>query len=122
MPKKILIIDDDTDYTEAVSATLSAKGYETISCVDGASGIEAARSSSPDLIILDVMMTYDSEGFDMAGKLAADSTTKSIPVILATGIRHPEDLPLIPGTVKATLEKPIRPDILLAAIEKALAG
>jgi len=120
MAKKILIIDDDADYVEAVSATLQGRGYEVTARSDGPAGFSAAKSWKPDIIILDIMMAYDSEGLDMAGKLAQDAATNAIPIVLVTGIRHPEDLPANSAMIKATLEKPVKPDVLIAAIENAL--
>jgi len=120
MAKTILIIDDDAEYVEAVSNTLQARGYRTESRLDAASGFSAAVASAPDLIILDIMMTYDSEGLDMASKLSSDAATCHIPVLLVTGIRHPEDLPVSADSVRGYLEKPVSPDVLIAAVEKGL--
>ncbi|NUM33539.1 MAG: response regulator [Candidatus Brocadiae bacterium] len=120
MAKTILIIDDDFEYVESTTAALQASGYKTISRENGTIGFEAAKSTQPDLIILDVMMRYDSEGLDTVGKLCNDPATKTIPILLITGIRHPEDLPVQSEAIKATLEKPIQPDLLISAIEKVL--
>ncbi len=120
MSKTILIIDDDAEYVESMTATLQANGYQVISRENGPMGFEAAKSTSPDMIILDVMMRYDSEGLDTLGKLAGDPATQKIPVLLITGIRHPEDLPMQSESIKGTLEKPVNPDILLETMKKVL--
>jgi len=120
MAKTILIIDDDFEYVESTTAALQSSGYKIISRENGTMGFDAAKSTSPDLIILDVMMRYDSEGLDTVVKLTSDPGTKNIPILLITGIRHPEDLPVQSESIKATLEKPIQPDLLLAAIERVL--
>jgi DNA-binding response OmpR family regulator len=120
MARKILIIDDDSEYVEAITGLLKEKGFETKSCADGNAGLAAVKASAPDAIILDIMMTYDSEGLDMATKLAEDPASQAIPIIMVTGIRRPEDLPQ-GGTVRAMLEKPVKPDALLAAIESCFA-
>ena len=127
MPKTILIIDDDADFVEATSVLLEAKGYTVTSAPNGAEGHTMAASLKPDLMLLDVMMTYDSEGLDVATKLKQDPATHGIPVILITGIRRAMTLPFgleadddtLP--VKAVLEKPVKPELLLSTIEKALA-
>jgi len=56
--KKILIIDDDADFTEAVSRVLQAKKYKTISASGGRQGFIKAQEKGVGLILLDVMMTY----------------------------------------------------------------
>ena len=120
MAKTILIIDDDMEYVESTAATLQESGYTVISRNNGSMGFEAAKAESPDLILLDVMMRYDSEGLDTMGKLGGDPATRDIPILLITGIRHPEDLPMQSDSIKGTLEKPVNPPVLLTAIEKAL--
>ena len=62
--QKILIIDDDPDYTIATKVILKREGYQVISAVDGNQGIEKARSEKPDLILMDVMLP-DIDGFSI---------------------------------------------------------
>lgn len=126
MAKRILIIDDDADYVEAMSTLLTAKDYDVDSASNGQEGFSKAKSSKPDLILLDVMMTHKSEGFDAARNFKSDASTKDIPVIMITGIRREMNLPFgfepdedwLP--VKTVLEKPIKPDVLLKAVEDNL--
>jgi len=125
MSKKILIIDDDADFVEATTDLLDAKGYTVSSAPDGTSGFAAAKAQKPDLMLLDVMMTYDSEGLDMAKKFKQEPETSKIPVIMITGIRRAMNLnfnfesddEFLP--VKAVLEKPVKPEVLLDTIQKA---
>jgi len=124
MSKKILIIDDDADYSEAIKMLLDAKGYEVDSAPDGTDGFKKAKNWLPNLILLDVMMTHKSEGFDVARSLKGDAATCNIPVIIISGIRREMNLPFgfepdndwLP--VKAVLEKPIKPEALLKAVEE----
>jgi CheY-like chemotaxis protein len=89
----ILVVDDDADFQEAQVTLLQAKGYTVISAPDGEQGYQKAKSHKPDLMLLDVMMTHDSEGFDLARKLKEDPATRDIPVIMITGIRKAKKLP-----------------------------
>lgn len=124
MSNKILIIDDDADYVDAMSTLLTAKNYDVISAPNGEEGFKKAKKEAPNLILLDVMMTHKSEGFDIARNLKGDEATKGIPVIMITGIRKEMNLPFgfepdsdwLP--VKTVLEKPIKPDTLLKAVEE----
>jgi two-component system, OmpR family, alkaline phosphatase synthesis response regulator PhoP len=123
---KILVVDDDADFLEAQKTLLNAKGYAVIGAPNGEEGYQKAKTEKPDLLLLDVMMTYDSEGFDLARKLKEDPSTKHLPVIMITGIRKAKGLPFsfepdedwLP--VKAVLEKPVKPDELLKKVEEAL--
>lgn len=122
--KKILIIDDDPDFVESVRRVLEARGYVVDTAPNGTEGIEKAKVFLPNLIFLDVMMTKNTEGFEVSRELTKDDTLKSIPVIIITGIREKMNLAFgfepdntwLP--VKAVLEKTIKPDQLIAKVEE----
>ncbi|MBP8304631.1 MAG: response regulator [Phycisphaerae bacterium] len=123
MAKKVLIIDDDVEYVEAITNLLDAKGYEVKSANNGTDGVAKAKAERPDLILLDVMMTTKSEGFNVARALHADETLRVTPVVMITGVRREMNLPFgfepdgdwLP--VKAVLEKPVKPEVLLKTIQ-----
>ncbi len=124
---KILIIDDDSEFSRSVADVLEHKGYRTVFASNGKDGITMARQEKPDLILLDVMMTTDSEGFEIARQLKEEPGTSHLPVIILSGIRRAKNLPfgfepdedLLP--VREVLEKPVKPETLLASVAKALA-
>jgi DNA-binding response OmpR family regulator len=124
MAKNVLIIDDDHEFVEAMTNVLDAKGYGVDSAPNGKIGVAKAREQKPDIILLDVMMTTKSEGFDVAREIHKDAKLKSVPVILITGVRKEMSLPFgfepdetwLP--VKGVLEKPVKPDVLLKTIEE----
>lgn len=124
----ILIVDDDVDLVESLSDILKGKGYGVIGAYTGEEGFAKARAEKPGLILLDVMMAKENEGFEIAQRLRKDPATQRIPVILITGIRKAKHLPFgfepdedwLP--VKAVLEKPVAPEVLLSSIEAALKG
>jgi len=124
--KRLLIVDDDTDFVDGLKTVLEAHGYQVMAAHDGPSGLEMARKEYPELMILDVMMTTDTEGFDVSRQIQAIPELKGLPVILLTGIKKAMNLPFtfepdeewLP--VKAVLEKPVPPETLLAEIEKHL--
>ena len=123
MAKKVLMIDDDPEFVEAITNILDAKGYDVVSAGDGKDGVAKAKREKPDIILLDVMMTTKSEGFDVARELNKDANLKGTPVVMLTGVRKEMNLPFgfepdadwLP--VKAFLEKPVKPEILLKTIE-----
>ena len=125
--KKILLIDDDVDFVAANRLLLESKGYTVFNAYEGESGIALAKEECPDLILLDVMMTHDTEGFDVSRRLKDIPQLKNTAVILLTGIKRALNLPFAfePDSgwlpVKAILEKPIPPDQLLKEVEAALA-
>ena len=122
MAKKVLMIDDDPEFVDAISNLLDAKGYDVHTAPDGKEGVAKALAENPDIILLDVMMTTKHEGFDVARKLHDDEKAREIPIIMMTGIRREMNLPFgfepdsawLP--VKQVLEKPVKPEVLLKAI------
>ena len=126
MAKTILMIDDDPEFVEATTNLLDAKGYDVISAPNGKEGVEKAKQHKPNLILLDVMMTTKSEGFDVAREMHKDDSLKNTPVILITGVRKEMNLPFgfepdetwLP--VKNVLEKPVKPETLLNAVAEVI--
>ncbi|MBD3345583.1 MAG: response regulator [Chitinivibrionales bacterium] len=124
--KKIVLIDDDEDFIASVAELLEAFDYEVFSAFNGSDGLALAVNERPDLIILDVMMTYETEGFDIARKIRTKPELKSTKVLLVSGIVSEKRLPslLKPDVqwlpVERILEKPIEPSKLIGEVEKLL--
>ena len=125
---KILLIDDDVDLLFAYRLFLESKGHEVLTAYDGKSGMEHALRDNPDLIVLDVMMSQVTEGFDVARHIRSDSGLSRTPIIMLSGIRKSEKLPWTfePDVdwlpVTRFMEKPVSPDDLLAEITDILTG
>jgi len=80
-----LIVEDEADVREFVQVALEEEGYQFLLAPDGKAGLEQARAESPDVIILDIQMPK-KDGLSTLYDLRQDPATKSIPVILLTGI------------------------------------
>ncbi len=127
MKKNVLLIDDDVDFTAVNMEVLQKAGYNVSVAHNGEEGMKAIKASKPDLLVLDVMMTTPSEGFDFADKLQEIPEFKTIPVIMLTGMSQtpdfPENFQKILGrtwTAAAYLEKPINRDKLVAEVKRIL--
>jgi two-component system, OmpR family, alkaline phosphatase synthesis response regulator PhoP len=122
MAIRVLMIDDDSEFVEATATILSSRGYEIDSAPNGKAGIAKARMHKPNVILLDVMMTTKTEGFDVAREIHRNKELSDVPVILLTGVKKEMSLPFgfepdeawLP--VKGVLEKPVKPDVLLKAV------
>ncbi len=79
----ILAIDDDTNMLKLLSKQVESMGFTLLTAHSGASGIDYAKSGSPDLILLDIMMP-EMDGFEVIRQLKKDDLTKNIPVIMLT--------------------------------------
>ena len=79
----ILVIEDEKDLADLVAFHLEKEGYRAVTALDGVSGLEAALGSSPDLILLDLMLPGMS-GSDICRTLKGNPRTATIPIILLT--------------------------------------
>jgi len=84
--KKILIVDDDIDVITVIKSVLSKAGYEVHSAMNKVDGIEKMRSIKPNLAILDVMMTTQYEGFELAQEILNNPEFSSIPFLIQSSI------------------------------------
>lgn len=80
---KILLVDDDQALRQLYSVELTGRQYEVTTAADGEEGIEKAKSTKPDIILLDIMMPK-TDGIAALSKLKADPALKPIPVIMLT--------------------------------------
>lgn len=125
--KKILIVDDDADIVEAIRIVLESKSYKVTSASNGTECAEGLKKDKPDLIILDVMMTRQDEGFDVCRDLKKRPEYKQIPILMFTALKEKTgfDFKKEAGDegwlpVEDYIDKPIQPDQLLGRVEKLL--
>ncbi|MBA3074269.1 MAG: response regulator transcription factor [Anaerolineae bacterium] len=114
---KILIIDDEPSIHTVITAYLQAEGYEFLSVMDGQTGLQAARTFKPDVIILDVMLP-GMDGVEVLTNLRRES---NVYVIMLTA-RAEETDKIIGLSVGADdyLTKPFSPRELIARIKAVL--
>jgi len=89
-PKKILVVEDEQETLIHLSNILKRSNYEVISTTKGSEAVGLAKSSNPDLVILDIVMP-DMSGSEVAATLLEDPATASIPIIYLTGILTKEE-------------------------------
>lgn len=114
---KILVVDDEQNILDLLTAYLRPEGYEVSSAKDGASALKAARAFKPDLIVLDIMLP-GMDGVEVLSQLRRES---SVYVILLTAKTEETDK-IIGLSVGADdyLTKPFSPRELVARIKAAL--
>ncbi len=132
--KKILIIDDDPDIVEAMRMPLEANAYIVITASSGKEGLKRAKKKIPDLIILDVMMETDTEGFHVAYALRSEEpdseykNCRKIPILMITAISQKKGMSFSPEKddtflpVDSFIEKPIQQKNLLEKVAGLLAN
>jgi DNA-binding response OmpR family regulator len=124
---KILIIDDDNDFSEATKIILESRNYEVISADNTKDGLLLLENENPDLLILDNMMENKAAGIIISRQVRKNPKFKKLPILMLTGMREqtgfffpdePKHNRFLP--VNEFLEKPTPPEILLEKVEKLL--
>lgn len=92
MLRKVLIIEDEPEIRAILAMSLErVGGFETVVAGDGIEGLERARSESPDLILLDVLMPR-LDGYDTCRRIKQEERLRKIPVVFLTAKCDPLDV------------------------------
>ncbi len=119
--RKVLIVDDEKDFSDMVREYLDLKGDLEVEVADSGfhAGFTVARFR-PDLILMDIMMP-DMDGFEVLRMLRDDADTRHIPIIACTGYRDPAvDQRIREESFDGFIEKPLKLDSLLELIRGML--
>jgi DNA-binding response OmpR family regulator len=118
MERTVLIIEDEKLIIVSTQMVLEAAGFRVESATNGEDGIAKAKSLTPDLILLDIMMP-GIDGWETLTRLKRDQETAGIPVIIFTAREHAR------GHQKSAemgaadyFRKPFEPDELIELVEK----
>jgi twitching motility two-component system response regulator PilH len=119
---RILIVDDSPSQLLGIQRIVEKLGHETLTATDGAAGVEAAKASLPDLVLMDVVMP-NLNGFQATRTLRREPSTQHIPVILVT--TKDQDTDRMWGMrqgARAYITKPFSEDELSEVIERVFSG
>jgi chemosensory pili system protein ChpA (sensor histidine kinase/response regulator) len=121
---KVLVVDDDPDFVKVTARVLEKAGYDVVSAANGAKALQVMRQDPPDVVLLDIMMSYILDGLDVSREMAEDAALKDIPVIMVTSLTGVKGSGAFPTDeyvpVDEWLSKPVDPDTLLARVSTAL--
>jgi CheY-like chemotaxis protein len=128
MRKKILVVDDDPDILEQISAILAAAGYDIVQAAGRASAEEVLLRTKPDLAIVDLMMEEKDSGFVLSYELK--KLYPNTPVIMLTAVLGTTGLSFAGRSSEAQswtkvdrlLDKPVRPEQLKSEVLRLLSG
>lgn len=119
--KKILLVDDHADIRRLIRITLG-KNYEVFEAEDGSTALELARQKKPDLVVLDVMMPGELNGFQVLDVLKSDPQLVNTRVIMVTARGQAQDYDDgMRRGADAYFIKPFSPLQLVASIKETLA-
>ena len=116
-PYKILVVDDERDIVDFISAYLIAEGYSVIKAYDGIEALEKLHLERPELVLLDIMMP-GLDGFEVCKQIRAES---SVPILMVSA--KGEDVDKIVGLEMGAddyISKPFNPRELMTRIKAVL--
>ena len=117
---KIVVVEDEPDILDLVTYNLKREGYEVESTEDGAKALHLITKSSPDLVILDLMLP-GVDGLEICRRMKENPTIKDIPIIMMTAKSEESDIVLGLGLgADDYVAKPFRPKELIARVKAVL--
>ena len=120
MAYRVLIIDDNVDSIESEKVLLENNGYEVITAFDGQEGLRKALEERPDIVLLDVLMTTEDDGFQIAHRIKLQAP---VPIVILTSQKKGSESSKIGGEralAEGYIEKPINPERLISTINTIL--
>jgi CheY-like chemotaxis protein len=121
---KVLVVDDDPDFVKVTTKVLEKAGHEVASAANGAKALKAMRQDTPDVVLLDIMMSYILDGLDVSREMAEDPALTDVPVIMVTSLTGVTESGMFPTDeyvpVDEWLSKPVEPQVLLSRVEETL--
>lgn len=118
---KILLVDDDVDFSKATSKILTDRGYNVVTASDGKEARAMLKKEKPDLIILDIMLP-GQDGFSLCREFKDNTQFFEIPILILTSMNDDEarekysELIALYHNADAYAEKPVKPKELLAKV------
>ncbi|MEO6944576.1 MAG: MtrAB system response regulator MtrA [Lacisediminihabitans sp.] len=117
MTERILVVDDDTALAEMIGIVLRTEGFEPVFCADGAEALRVFRETTPELVLLDLMLP-GRDGIEVCNDIRAES---GIPIIMLTAKSDTTDV--VRGLESGAddyVVKPFNPKELVARIRTRL--
>jgi DNA-binding response OmpR family regulator len=89
--KRLLLVEDDRFLRRACEASLRQRGYEVLTAADGEEGLRLARTETPDLVLLDLLLPKLS-GLEVLRSLRGEAATRGLPVLILSNSSREQDV------------------------------
>ena len=121
---RVLVVDDDPDFVEYTRIVLESQGYEVQTAANADLALQMMRAHKPDVVLLDVMMSYVLDGLNVTRQMREDPELRDVPVIMISAIVSREEAGVFPTdeylSVDVFLTKPVDPADLLRQVAKLI--
>jgi DNA-binding response OmpR family regulator len=85
MKPRVLVVDDESDFTELMKFNLEGQGFDILTASDGMEALNIARRELPDVVIVDLMLP-DLDGFSVCEILRSQPSTSQVPIIVVSAL------------------------------------
>jgi len=120
---QVVVIEDNVDAAETLRDALQLEGMSVTVAGDGTAGLDAVRRLRPDLVICDIGLPGDIDGYDVARTIRADPALRDLPLVALTGYAGPDDRARARAAgFDRHLAKPAALDDVLRAVESVIGG
>ena len=114
---RILIVEDSDSIRKMIEALVATRGFEVTAVSNGAKGLEAAATQTPDVVLLDLNLPGTYDGLDVCRRLRAEPATKSTPIVIITAMADADSKQrALDAGCTAYYTKPFSPTALLKEI------
>jgi len=120
---RILVVEDQDSIRRMIEALVQGRGYQVTAVASGAKAIDVASTDPPDLVLLDLMMPGQYDGFEVCRRLRAEPATRKIPIVVITAMDDDgARTRAAEAGASAFYTKPFSPIALLKEIDRLAAG
>jgi CheY-like chemotaxis protein len=116
---RILVVEDQDSIRRMIEALVQARGYQVTAVSSGAKAIDVAMTDAPDIVLLDLNLPGQYDGFDVCQRLRSDPTTRTVPVVIISAMDDDESRSRATAAgATAYYTKPFSPIALLKEIDR----
>ncbi len=116
---RILVVEDQDSIRRMIEALVQARGYEVTAVSSGAKALDVAMTNPPDMVLLDLNLPGQYDGFDVCQRLRADPGTRTVPVVIISAMDDDESRSRATAAgATAYYTKPFSPIALLKEIDR----
>jgi CheY-like chemotaxis protein len=116
---RILVVEDQDSIRRMIEALVQARGYEVTAVSSGAKAIDVAMTNAPDIVLLDLNLPGQYDGFDVCQRLRSDPTTRTVPVVIISAMDDDDSRARATAAgATAYYTKPFSPIALLKEIDR----
>jgi CheY-like chemotaxis protein len=116
---RILVVEDQDSIRRMIEALVQARGHQVTAVSSGAKAIDVALTDAPDMVLLDLNLPGQYDGFDVCQRLRSDPTTRNVPVVIISAMDDDESRARATAAgATAYYTKPFSPIALLKEIDR----